>query len=93
MQPWLHHNLACALAAVDRVDEAIVSIRQTIQLDPGFVLAHVNLGHWMRETGRIDQAERSYRRALKLDPGNELAQRFLAQILRERAVSTLKRNE
>jgi cytochrome c-type biogenesis protein CcmH/NrfG len=50
-----------------------------LALDPGFVEAHVSLGHVALRSGAPGEAAGHFRRALALAPGHEEARRGLEQ--------------
>src|SRR3990172_6502343 len=58
-----------ALAQLDqgRVDEAIASLRQAIELQPDMVEAHSSLGRALHAKGELDEAIASYRKAIEVD--------------------------
>ena len=65
----LHYNLANALRMrPDGLDEAVAHYRLAIAAEPGYVLAHSNLGNVFFAQGKISEAIDAYRRALQLDP-------------------------
>ena len=49
-----------------RLDEAEVSFRRALQINPDNATEHCNLGITSRALGRLTEAEASYRRALQL---------------------------
>ena len=63
-----HANLAIALMAGNRYDEAIASLRRALQLRPDDAGSHNNLGNALRGIGRLEEALASYRRAVELRP-------------------------
>jgi len=84
MQALTNYNVAGALQAAGRVDEAIVRYRRAINLFPQFADAHSNLGILLAAQGDHDGALNEYQTAARLDPnligaevnmGIELAQR------------------
>ena len=66
---WMaHNNLALALGAAGRVNEAIPHLEQALTLRPQFPEAENNLGHDLTVLGRFDEAIRHLERALKQQP-------------------------
>ena len=63
-----------------KVDEAIVSYRQAIKIDPKYAKAHSNLGHALRNKGQLDKAIACYRKTVALDPGHFQAYHNLGTI-------------
>jgi protein O-GlcNAc transferase len=57
-----------ALEARGRLDEAAEHYRLALTFDPGYAVAHGNLGRVMHQQGRVPDAIAQYRRALELDP-------------------------
>lgn len=66
--PECHHNLALALRAAGRLDEAVTHYRRTLALKPDHVEAHVNLANALAQQSKFEEATASYRRALALKP-------------------------
>jgi SAM-dependent methyltransferase len=63
-----HIDLANALYAAGRLDEAEASCRQALKISPDYPQAHSNLGVIAAGLGRFDEAKIALRRALELDP-------------------------
>jgi len=49
-------------------DEAYLTFQEVVDEDPGYALAHSNLGLCLFELGREDEALTAYDHALRLDP-------------------------
>ena len=64
----MHNNLAEALSALRRVDEAIPHYRKAIELDPRYLDALNNLGVALTRVGRWTEAEAPLQKAIALDP-------------------------
>jgi tetratricopeptide (TPR) repeat protein len=79
----LAFNLANALYAADKLDEALAQYEQSTALDPQHVGAWNNLANVLAELDRPDDAIVAYRRALALDPRLADARFNLAQTLVE----------
>ncbi|PTX94590.1 tetratricopeptide repeat protein [Opitutus sp. ER46] len=79
---WMvRNNLAEALAAAGRHEEAIPHLQRALQLRPDFPLAENNLGDDLRVLGRLNEAIPHLERALKLQPKFAEAHNNLAAAL------------
>jgi tetratricopeptide (TPR) repeat protein len=76
-------NLAVALQAEGRLDEATGHYNRAIALQPDYAPAYNNLATALRATGRIDDAIATYERALGLRPDYGEAHYNLANALNE----------
>jgi protein O-GlcNAc transferase len=74
-------NLAAAVGALGRLDEAIAYYRCAIALNRLHAESHNNLGNALKQQGRLDEAERHLREALEVRPGYAEAQYNLANVL------------
>jgi serine/threonine-protein kinase len=61
-------NLAYALRASGKLDEAIAYCERAIRMDPSYAPAHNNLGLALKAQGKLDLAIGCFRRALELNP-------------------------
>lgn len=61
-------TLGAALAAQDRLPEALEAYHHAVRLDAGSARAHANLGGLLAAAGRRDAALTHLREALRLDP-------------------------
>ena len=61
-------NLAIALAACGRVDEAIVHYRQALAVKPRYAAAEYNLANALAGRGQLDEAIAHYRTTLEVQP-------------------------
>jgi len=61
-------NLAYALRASGKLDEAIAYCERAIRMDPNYAPAHSNLGLALKAQGKLDLAIDCFRRALELNP-------------------------
>jgi tetratricopeptide (TPR) repeat protein len=66
-EPEFHNNLGLALAAADRIDEAITSYRRALALKPGHAVAWNNLGLALQEQTDFAGAIAAFRRAIEID--------------------------
>lgn len=78
-----HNNLANALSARGRVDDAIAHYREAIAIEPEFAEAHSNLANSLVTRGLVEEAEREYRLALRYRPADPYAHNGLGSLLDE----------
>jgi predicted O-linked N-acetylglucosamine transferase (SPINDLY family) len=78
-----HCNLAAALLDAGRVQEAAVSCRRALQIQPEMAQAHGNLGNALRQLGHLDEAVASYLTALQLQPDAAQIHYNLGVVLRQ----------
>lgn len=76
-----HADLADALLALGRVDEALASYRRALALKPDFVEAHNNLALALRELDRPGEALAALERAVALRPDFPEAHNNLGMLL------------
>ena len=69
LNPTFHFLRATILQEEDLIDEALVSLKRTLYLDPGFVLAQFTLGNLTRQQRKLDDADRHFENALSLLSG------------------------
>ena len=67
------NNLGVALREEDRVDEAIIHFRQSLEVNPDSFDANYNLGNEVLLQGRVEEATGFLRRALEAESRHELA--------------------
>jgi tetratricopeptide (TPR) repeat protein len=77
-----HSNLALALRALGRLDEAEASCRRALTLDPDSVATLSTLGGILRAAGRLAEAEDCYRNAVRLKPAFAEGHNNLGNVLR-----------
>jgi tetratricopeptide (TPR) repeat protein len=65
------------LTYLGRPDEAEKTLRKAIEVDPGYAMAHYNLGVTLQQLGRTDEAIAEVRRAAELDPQNTRTRDYL----------------
>ncbi len=102
------NTLGSAYLDTGRLDRAFEELHKTLEIDPRYWAAHVNLGTcWMmaaravfQETGSADRAldpvEKaiaSYRYALDLNPGNAMVLSLLEAARERRSFLTMKRGK
>jgi tetratricopeptide (TPR) repeat protein len=81
--PTFHSDLALALRALGRMQEAVVHYTRALALQPDSAEAHNNLGSSLRNLARLDDAIVEYRRALALKPDYADARNNLGNALRD----------
>ncbi len=77
------YKLAMRSAQNDKTDEAITQFEQVIELNPGFDLAHTNLGLLHLRKGDLEQAKKSFENAIIQDKSDAIAYTHLAVIQRQ----------
>jgi tetratricopeptide (TPR) repeat protein/SAM-dependent methyltransferase len=78
--PDCHYNMAFALQALGRSNEAVGHYQEATRLKPDYVEAHTNLGNVLKEIGRYGDAAACYERVVVLKPSAE-AHYNLANVL------------
>lgn len=78
-----HNNLGTALAALGRLDEALVEFGEVIRLKPDRAIGYAQAGRALHRMNRLDEAMQQYRQALEIDPYAFDAVSGLAAILAE----------
>jgi len=76
-----HGRLGLALAAVNRIDEAIEHCRFVLRASPDDIEMHCNVGILLERQKKTDEAIKAYRRALQINPGYTKAQQLLKAAL------------
>ena len=71
------------LAQQGRLEEALLSFRRALQIQPGLAQSHNNLGIALQDQGRLEEAVASYQRALALKPDYAVAYNNLGTALKE----------
>jgi Flp pilus assembly protein TadD len=78
----MHHHLGSLLRWLGQPDQAEVSFREAIRLDPGFCEAHSDLGVLLAAQGQNDEARYHLETALQIRPNDPVVrsnlERFLA---------------
>lgn len=62
-------------------DQAILSLKEIVRLDPDNSLAHLRLAKTLRNVDRLEESVESYRRVVELDPGQMTARLQYARAL------------
>jgi tetratricopeptide (TPR) repeat protein len=77
----LNTKLGAVLIKLGRATEAIAPLERAVSLEPGFYLAHYNLGLAYARCARFEEAETAYRRAISLNPKNPEPYNGLSYVL------------
>ena len=75
--------LALTLKETGKINESLITIKKSIQLEPNDSNAHYNLGVILQILRRLDEAEVSFRQTIKLKPDYIEALNNLGIILKE----------
>jgi len=78
-----YNNLANALAKQGKLDAAIKTAEQALQVDPDYAIAHYNLGNLYVQRGGFDEAKRHLEAALLRLPNYAEAHSNYGQLLAE----------
>lgn len=94
-EEWFEIGLM-AETSPQRLGDAIDAYRRAIEMIPGWVEAHINLGVALYHAGELDLAQRSFLTALVMEPGNATARYNLGCVFEElgkidEAIDNLKR--
>jgi len=76
-------NYGIILSDLGKLQEAEVSTRKAIELNPTFAMAHYNLGFILNDLDKLQEAEISYRKAIEINPDLADAHSNLGIILRD----------
>src|ERR1700674_3831802 len=52
----------------EKIDEAVAHLRKAIEIYPGYLMAHNDLGAQLLAQGKLDEAAAEFRRAMEIDP-------------------------
>ncbi len=77
-------KLAMAQAGTGQLDEARISLRRALKIDPNSAIGHFNLAEVMRRQGRMAAAAQEYRKTLAIDPDYAKAHHGLGLISRQK---------
>jgi tetratricopeptide (TPR) repeat protein len=79
-----YNNLANAYSKQGKVEEAIQTARQAIEIEPTYGVAHYNLGNLYAQQGKLELAQRHFEEALRLYPNYADGHSNYGQLLAER---------
>src|ERR1051326_8653055 len=82
--PWPSMNLGTLLLRLDRLDEAEAHLRDSINIEPRFPVAHLRLGQLLEKKERYLEAIAELELAAKLDPTYPEPHYALGRIYRQR---------
>ena len=75
-----YYGLAVCEWRLDRI-QAGEHLKQAVELNPQFILAHAALASWSLQHGRVEAAEQASKTALELSPDDNAAVQTRAQVL------------
>ncbi len=76
-----HYRLGIIYGREGRAEEAITEYRRSVELDPAYEKARLNLGELLAVRGRPEEAEAQFRAAINLDPDYSKAHLNLGALL------------
>ena len=76
-------NYGIILKNIGKLQEAELSTRKAIEVQPEFAEGHLNLGNIFKDLGKLHNADSSYRKAIKIKPDYAKAHSNLGNILRD----------
>ncbi len=76
-------NYGVILKNLGKTQEAELSTRRAIEINPNYAIAHSNLGSILRDLGNLKDAELSTRKAIELNPNYTEAHSNLGSLLRD----------
>ena len=80
----IYNNRGAMRVNGEQLEEAIVDLRQAIDLEPQGYQAHLNLGEALRQQGKLDEALAQLQRAVELSPGVAKCYRVRASLFLDR---------
>ena len=78
-----HHDLGVVLRAMERFDDAALSLTRAAELDPADPENHYKLGSLAMERGQLEKAQQGLARAIELGTKNVYAYLFLGRLYQE----------
>ncbi len=76
-------NYGSILQNIGKLQDAELSLRKAIEINPNYANAHYNLGVILNDLGKLQDAEKSYRKAIELNPNYANAYSNLGNVLRD----------
>jgi len=68
--PWGYYGLGISLQVEQQFEDSIDNLQKAVDLDPGIVDAHLQLGRTYAMTGRLKEGEAEFRKAVEIDPAS-----------------------
>ncbi|MFO0837806.1 MAG: hypothetical protein U1D55_04720 [Phycisphaerae bacterium] len=75
-----HHQLGLVLSLIERGDDALLSLRRALRLNPLHFAAASGIGHIHAMRGELADALRNYRRSLQIHPNQPDLREVLPQL-------------
>ena len=76
-----YHNKGLSQVFQGKPNDAFISFKNTLAINPNFASAHASLGCLFRDAGRYEEAEASLNIALQIDPNHIDALIYLANLV------------
>ena len=76
-------NYGSILQNIGKLQDAEISLRKAIELNPNYANAHCNLGNVLKDLDKLQDAEKSYRKAIELNPNFANAHYNLGNVLKD----------
>jgi tetratricopeptide (TPR) repeat protein len=76
-----HNNLGAALLEKGKFDKAVLHIKESLRIEPGYKAALYNLGAALSDQGKLDEAVLHYNDVLKINPKDAVVYNNLADVL------------
>jgi Flp pilus assembly protein TadD len=80
--PFAWKVLGAALKQMGKLNESLVALQKSAELDPLDAEVHYNLGIILKDLGKLDEAETSFRQAITLKPNYAEAYNNLSNTLK-----------
>ena len=76
----VHNYLGVALVENDQVEEGEAALRACLEINPDYMVAHINLGFTLARLGKPRQAEEQLRAVLEKEPTNQAVLSLLEEL-------------
>ena len=83
IDPRVFANYGSILKDLGKLEEAELSTRKAIEINPSFAKTHYNLGNILKDRGKLEEAELSTRKAIEINPDFRPAHLNLGNILKD----------
>ncbi|MBF0316972.1 MAG: tetratricopeptide repeat protein [Nitrospirae bacterium] len=77
----IYGNLGAALLGANRVEDAVVTLKKAVELNPFMWDAHVNMGRALFRLNRMTEAADSFSKAIEISPDSHSAYNGLGAVL------------